>query len=260
MELSIIIPSFERAELLEYGLKSLMLQSIQCKYEIIVVNDGIEDNTQKMCEKYSSLPIKYIFSGHRNEKEKKWRTPGFSINIGAKLAKGKNLILTCPEIYILDLCVNEMVDALNVDPKRLVITNGKDDRQHTILDVLKNSFQIGVLNHMYNTYTPKEGVFELNTEFPFFMGINKEEFISIGGYDEDFVGYCWDDADIVDRLVSNKCYYYKLKNKRVIHLYHPRLRYGLEDTKILWKYNQKLYNDRKNIIIRNQNKAWGKNE
>jgi len=71
MELSIIIPSFKRAELLKYGLKSLAKQKISSAYEVIVLNDGVHDETEKVCESFKDqLNIRYIFTGHRNFPEK----------------------------------------------------------------------------------------------------------------------------------------------------------------------------------------------
>ena len=62
------------------------------------------------------------------------------------------------------------------------------------------------------------------------------------------------------RTLDNNNYigqYYKL-NARIVHLYHPRLRYGNEDTKKLWLMNQNLFHERKGIIIRNKDTEWGK--
>jgi GT2 family glycosyltransferase len=90
------------------------------------------------------------------------------------------------------------------------------------------------------------------------MGMWKDEYISIGGYDEDFTGYAADDNDFTDRMLKNGCSYYYVDAVSV-HLYH-----GLtcdaqpHEENPAWVYNQKLYNERKNIIVRNQGREWGK--
>ena len=255
MELSVVMPSFKRADLLQYGLQSWALQNIKSSYEIIVLNDGIHDETEKVCQMYQSrLPIRYVFTGQRNAQGIVWRTPGFAINIGAQLATGKNILITCPEIYVLNDCVQYMVDSLTDDPRKLVITDGKDDRGATFLNFVKTGYSNVNMLHHYEMGA--KNTHPLNTEFPFFMGMNRKQFMDIGGYDEDFIGYCFDDADIVSRLRKAGCYTHKVAAK-IIHLYHPRLRYGLEEVKDKWKYNEKLYLDRINQVERNVGRPWG---
>ena len=255
MMLSIVIPSFQRADLLEFGLASLAKQTITCDYEVIVLNDGVVDDTEAICTRFSKiLPMKYVYTGYRNAKELKWRIPGFAINIGAKLAQGKNMIITCPEIYVLNNCVEYMVELLNENPKRLVITEGKDDRGANFLNALKFGTDHNILTQMFDGHTGN--THPLNTEYPFFMGMSRQAFLDIGGYDEDFVGFCWDDLDVVTRLQKSGCQYHKITAK-IVHLYNPRLRYGLEDTKVKWKDNEKMFYDRITIIKRNEGRAWG---
>ena len=255
MQLSIIVPSFQRADLLYYGLSSLARQTITCGYEVIVLNDGVPDDTEHICKNFSSkMPIKYVFTGQRNMKGLQWRIPGFAINIGAKMAQGKNMIIMCPEMYVLNDCIEYMIKLLNEDPNRLVIPEGKDDRGANILKAVQTGTTHNILLQMFDAHVAN--VHELNTEYPFFMGMNRQKFIDIGGYDEDFVGFCWDDLDVVTRLKKSGCYYHKI-TARVIHLYHARLRYGMEDVKTKWKSNEKMYYDRLGTIKRNEDKEWG---
>jgi glycosyltransferase involved in cell wall biosynthesis len=67
MRISIIIASFQRARLLQWGLYSLARQAMPCQFETIVVNDGVPDGTESVCNSYRDrLKLKYIFSGQRN--------------------------------------------------------------------------------------------------------------------------------------------------------------------------------------------------
>jgi glycosyltransferase involved in cell wall biosynthesis len=256
MDLSIIIPSFQRADLLDMGLQSLAQQTITSQYEVLVLNEGIEDRTKIICKQYEKyLPMKYVFTGQRNANGIRWRIPAFAINIGVQLSQGKNIILTCPEIYVINDCVQRMIDLMNEDPKRIVITEGKDDRGAIFLGYVKSNYDNNTLNRMYDHGV--KNFHDLNTEYPFFMGINRDEFVSIGGYDEEFGdGYCWDDLDIVTRLKKNGCYYHKI-NSKIVHLYHPRLRYGNDDIKEGWKKNEALFYSKINQIKRNEGRPWG---
>ena len=257
MKLSIIIPSFKRFHLLRWGLKSLSLQTMPSEYEILILNEGLsDDKTAEVCKEFSNLNIRYIFTGQRNTKDElKWRIPCYPINIGIKQSKGEFIIITCPEVYHIDDCISPMIGALEKNPKQMVITKGKDDNIEDFLQCLE----------ITDTRNKEQELFEyyrmcnpLSTNFPFFMAISRSEALEIGGYDEDFgAGICFDDANFVERMLA-KGNTYKTFGLRIVHLYHPRLNYKLEEIQILWKKNEKLYNERKGTIYANQNKEWGK--
>lgn len=252
MKLSVIIPSFQRADLLYYGLNSLLHQQLPDKYEIIVLNDGIIDKTEEVCNSFNNPNIKYIFTGKRNcDGEIKWRIPCYAINIGFKQSQGEFVILTGSEIYHMEKnIITNMLEDLKINPKQLVITEGKDDREGNFLNALKNG---GDLKKEYNNLPHR-----LMTEFPFFMAMERKQVISIGGYDEELgEGYCWDDKDFVDRMICNGAIYKKI-TCRVVHLYHSRLRYGKSDIKNGWLRNKQMYETKKGIIYRNVGKEWGK--
>lgn len=61
MDISVIIPTFNRARLLIQAIKSVQNQTYKPK-EIIVVDDGSTDETKKLVK---NLPIKYIFQENR---------------------------------------------------------------------------------------------------------------------------------------------------------------------------------------------------
>jgi hypothetical protein len=235
--LSIIMPTYARPELLNLGLKSLMIQQFLVPYEIIVLNDYIPDESEAICNSYKDrLNIKYMFVGQRNLESLKWRVPGAVFNEGVKLAQGEFLILTSAEMYHLDnRNVSFLLTRLYHNSKLLTIPYGKDD-DGRILDILKrgNNIPINLYDNLKN----------LNTKLPFCMGISKKQFESIGGFDPAFFeGYCFDDDDFVDRLLKDNCQYFQ-SDAKVIHLYHSRLakdRIGLNNRNELWVKNQRIY-------------------
>ena len=252
---SVLIPSFKRPQLLKWGLFSLSNQQTPYNFEVIVLNDGIEDETKAVCDSFrDKLNIKYIFTGQRNDKQDHWRVPGFAINIGAKHALGKVIIIMCPEIFILDNCLTEMITPLLEYKKLITITNGQWDGHNIFLPYVEKTQGIIDKESPYNKLNHP-----LRTELPFFIGINKEEFISIGGYDEDFIGVAFDDDDLIDRLKADDCDYHKT-NSRIVHLYHPSTELRIDRDPVIeggFKINQNLYSKRKGIIVRNKNREWG---
>jgi len=247
VKLSILVPTFNRNELLELGiLSSLARQTLdKNEYEIIVLNEGSEEGIEDIVYKYQNT--RYIHTG-KTKKEKKWRIPGYAINIGAKLALGDSIIITCPEIYLPENDILSLFSEASKDDKRLIITHGVDDQQGHVLAQAKEGY----------SYLDRTGCVNLNTDFPFFLLVNRKRFIDIGGYDEDFIGYCWDDLDIVDRLLKSGCFYYKIE-RDIIHLFHSRLnREGITEKHDMWIYNKELYYSRVGQNIRNVGKEWGK--
>lgn len=78
---SVIIPTYNRAEDLDRCLKSLQGQTYK-NFEVLVCDDGSTDNTKEIVEKYDSiLPIKYI-------KDENFGGPARPRNSGIKKAKG----------------------------------------------------------------------------------------------------------------------------------------------------------------------------
>lgn len=66
-DISVVIPTFNRAALLAASLASLARQTISGgRYEVIVVDDGSNDATSQVCDQFSGrMPLKYLRIDHR---------------------------------------------------------------------------------------------------------------------------------------------------------------------------------------------------
>ena len=69
MKCSLAMASFNKSEHLELTFPSIVRQNLSFELEIVLINDGMEDDgTKAVCDKYSKkLDIKYVFSGGRNK-------------------------------------------------------------------------------------------------------------------------------------------------------------------------------------------------
>ena len=258
MEVSVIIPTYNRKELLTFGLQSLAKQKVPWPYEIIVLNEYYEDGTREICAPYPN--VRYVMTRPTVPPDNLvWRVPGAAINIGAKLAQAKIIIISCPEIYLLeeDVLFN-IVNPLLTTSKVMTYCIGFDDRNGNILDFIRRGLPFTLLPDKGRIPSDrKRGIYSLNTLYPFFMGINREKFISIGGYDEDFLGgYCFDDNDFMDRMELSGCTYL-LVSGRILHLYHSRLNYKLPAIRTFYDKNLSLYKARMGIVNRNVGREWG---
>ena len=169
--------------------------------------------------------------------------------MGAKLCNGDVIIICCPEIYHFDNSIDSLVKPFKKNKKLMTIPNiARDDISKKVLDFLNG---VGKIDRRLFRLCK-----DLKHTLPFCMGLDKKTFMEIGGYDEDFVGFAWEDIDLVSRLVTYGCQYSKVPCS-IIHLWHKRgtSKGGNYHEKI--KINRQLYEERINIIKRNEGKKWG---
>ena len=258
MKVSLVMGSWNRPHLLNLGLWSLIQQKINYNLEIVVCNDYLPDNTKKICEQYKDkLNIKYIFTGKRNLSGIKWRSAGFALNIGVKQSIGDILILSCPEIVHLNNTIDLIVEPLTNN--RNIMSIGEavffDDTGNVLKFLEKNNTL--ALPIALKTEIQQDPECKMAVQMPYLMGMMKQEYLDIGGYDEDFTGYACEDNDFVGRLKLKGLKYIKTKAE-ILHLYHgSRCDSRVHWNNPKWAYNYNLFKKRKGIIIRNKNKKWG---
>ena len=256
-KISLILPTFLRASLLDLGLSSISKFKYAYPLEIVVVNDGIEDETEKVCDKYRKFfDIKYYFSGHRNiGNTPTFRVPGFAINIGVKRCTGDVIVLSCPEIYHLTNCLDK-VGSLTLNGRYIIIPESMFFDNVGLVTSHLQKDQVTLPIDLFSSLS-SGALGSTAVKMPYLMGIQKAEFMAIGGYDEDFTGYAADDNDFVDRLVGFGLEYHRT-DVRIIHLYHGKVSSpaGQPDNPA-WVHNYNLYKSKKGTLIRNINREWG---
>ena len=64
---SIIIPTYNRSALLERALKSIFDQKVEGTFEVIIVDDGSSDDTEKIVKQQSFLNIFYFYQENQGQ-------------------------------------------------------------------------------------------------------------------------------------------------------------------------------------------------
>jgi len=243
MKASVIIATHRRNPLLKWNLTSLL--RCECEgVEVLVLDDS--HDRDEACEILAAdHGVKYIHTGKTKESDH-WRIPGFAFNIGAKLAQGEILVLSCAEVYhplnTLDLMLSTMDDNTVSIPRCI-----RDDKGSVIAQLSDGGTP---------AMTSVQCLRSLDPTLPFFMATQRQRFLDIGGYDEDFTGVCWDDNDITERLILSGGKYVPV-TADVVHLFHPRHNYRSAAIMKRWNHNKALYDKRRGKIFRNKDKEWG---
>jgi glycosyltransferase involved in cell wall biosynthesis len=99
--ISIIVPTFNRADLLYFTLKSISLQTVdKSLIEIIVVDDGSVDNTKEVVDRFrSDYSIKYYF-----QEDDGYRVAS-ARNVGIENSNGEILIFVDSGVVLQSGCI-----------------------------------------------------------------------------------------------------------------------------------------------------------
>lgn len=262
-KVSIIMSCFNRSDLLKWGLASIHKQEHRHELEVVVVNDGPMDETENVCNSFKGdLNIKYVFVGQRNVGGLIPRNPCFANNIAFKQSSGEIILLTCPEIYQIGTnVISRIVEPLLVNKKILSIPKSFFEDTGYVVQLLSEGYSI---EETFRTHkklrtvgTKKLVKYGTNrTVLPFLMGLWRNCFEEIGGYDEDFTGIAGEDNDFIDRLQLSG-FNYHVTEAEIIHLYHPKVFVKTNNRK-QYKYNVRLRRKKKHTIVRNEGREWGK--
>ncbi len=178
---SIVTTTFNRAPLLEKTLESFAYQQFK-DYEVIVVDDGTDQETPALCGRSWPFPLGYVRLDR--VKQPGYGNPAYPNNVGIRLAQADTIILQNAEVM--------------------------HSRQEVILSLLgcvedNNAVfaQVHAMNadggggqwYCHKTFSPR----------PFFFcgAIRKKWFDDLRGFDEHrFPGYGFDDVQFADRLTA----------------------------------------------------------
>ncbi len=117
LKASIVIPTYNRAKLLNYTLNSIANQCIDKRLiEVIIVDDGSTDNTYSVVNTYKSkMKVRYFFQ------EDKGYRPGSARNVGIKNAEGDIIVFVDSGILLSSRCVLAHINAHSSDMHPTVV-------------------------------------------------------------------------------------------------------------------------------------------
>lgn len=195
MKTCLLITTMNRGPLLRVSLEKLVSGGFTLPDEILVVDDGGNDDTEQVCATAADfLPIRYLY--HDN--------PGASLcsearNVGI-MHTDADAIITCePEVFFETDVIAQML-ALHAEHPEDIINAGtvhkrkRDGGQDTLVEWVA-------------------------THCALYM---RDWLLEVGGWDESFPdNWGWDDTDLVTRLGRRGHGMQKATEIVVIHQWHP---------------------------------------
>lgn len=200
IEASIVIPFRNARFTLERCLNSILRCNAD-NIEIIAVNDGSTDESQAICRKF---PCRVI-SLDKNYGQAHAR------NIGAQSAKGTYLIFMDADVEIIERnTIAAVIDFLK-NNKDFVAVQGiysLESSQRTFLSIYK---------HLYICYIQESQPYGIGDFSGFFVCINKDSFLSCGGFNETLRASANEDTEFGLRLLSKGYKFFTDKKIKVRH-------------------------------------------
>lgn len=239
IKISVIIPTYNRKDLLKKSLEALVNQSLNKNaFEVIVVDDGGSDNTEILCADYKErLNIRYYWQPDKGFRAGKAR------NIGITAAEGKYIVFTDAGVLLHQdalslhlklhhdslvpaVCIGyvygfEVEEAMMADISSLV----SSDNVSGAVDMLEKMHALDIRQNQYNEFG--YNVSSWPAPFDIFwtchVSAEKKALMNAGLFDEAF--NCWggEDVDLGVRLFMQNNRF--IVNRRLcsIHFPHDKL-------------------------------------
>lgn len=203
ISISIIVPCYNQGQYLDDALQSVLAQTFT-DWECIIVNDGSIDSTKEISNKWLKKDPRFKYISQQN------RGLSAARNLGISKAKGR---------YVLPLDAD---DKIGEDYLKLAYDAYKKDSELKVVYCQAEKFGIENKRWMLRPYTPLNLAVS-NIIFCSAM-FKKEDWLHIGGYDENMKGGL-EDWEFWIHLLKNGgkvkqldqvCFFYRIKHSSMI--------------------------------------------
>ena len=185
MDVSIVIPTYNRKKVLKRCLELLFAQNYpKNKYEIILVDDGSTDGTDKMVASLNP-PCKFTYLYQER------KGPHIARNLGITHAEGEIVIFIDSDI----LCPPDLISEHIKYHNRFkdVIVSGPETRTSDLHDKFQD-----IEKRKFKKFWDLSGPSFITSN----LSVKRKYLIRIGGFDEEFEGMGWHDWDLGLRLTK----------------------------------------------------------
>ena len=185
---SVIVPTYNRSDLISETIKSILNQTYK-NFELIIVDDGSTDNTEEVIRKFKDSRIKYI-------KTDNWGGPAKPRNIGIKKAKGEYIAFCDDDDFWLETKLELVTDYIKKVP-------GVDLICH---DEWLETNRVDKKRLTYGPYTTyRDLLFNGNCISTSATVVRRQKILEVGGFSEDMQFNGVEDYDLWLRLAQANC-------------------------------------------------------
>lgn len=191
MEISVIIPTYNNRDVLKKAIEALLVQQFpRDQYEIVVADDGSTDGTAEMVQAIAGpVAVRYVSQGNVGRSAAR--------NLGARAARGRILLFVDSDIWADPGMLAAHYRHYSPEARHL----GVQGRSRTHPDARVTPFM------RVKEITPDLTVRRRRNLAPVHIvtrnfSMLRAEFEEIGGFDEGFTGYGWEDIELAMRLAS----------------------------------------------------------
>ncbi|MEM9719526.1 MAG: glycosyltransferase [Bacteroidota bacterium] len=236
--LSVIIPTYNRCQILAHSLKSLLNQSLEkSRFELIVVDDGSSDETFELVKSFEDrIDLKFIYQADEGFR------PATARNLGIRAASGELIVFIDSGNVLAKDCLDQHLK-FHQNQERDVAAIGNifgytyGDEWLKTFGIPKDSFDIDrtikklerenkfldIREKIYRKY--EDAIQDLHMPWTLFWGgnlsIKKSSLVDVGMFDEDFNGnWGCEDNDLGYRLHHAGILINLCRKAKVIHLPH----------------------------------------
>lgn len=234
MDISIIIVNYNKYELTENCIDSIINNRIALEYEIIVVDNSSTNNSyQYLFNKYKNINYIHIIKNEKND--------GFGIanNIGVTKAESDYILLLNPDVTVPPYSIEKMLNRIQKDDSIGVLgcklLNDDMTLQYSCRSFIKFSEFLlcrtplrkfvtkSYLSKVEDKYLLKEYNHQDEKDVDWLMGscllFKKEVFLRVNGFSTDYFMY-FEDVDICYKIhkIDKKVLYYPIAE--MIHLHN----------------------------------------
>lgn len=252
MDVSIIIVNYKTFKLTKNTIISVIQNTKDLEYEIIVVDNASNDNSIEKIQEYFKDQIIVI----KNDKNIGF---GSANNCGIKISKGKYVFLLNSDTILLNNAIKYLFEFMENNP-RAAITGGNlydlnlnPTHSYSEIPSLKTQFnsQFNYIEKIYKRILGKRSDFNYTME-PKKVGyitgadmmIRRNILLEVGFFDEDFFMYS-EEAELTSRIKKLNMDVYSIPYAKIIHLESKSTRVKLSKVKMMqesyYKYFYKVY-------------------
>lgn len=223
MDVSVIFVNYNTIDLLKNSIKSVIENTVGITYEMIVVDNNSDDDSETVLLKLFPEVVKYV---------KLPKNIGFgrANHEGIKKATGKFVFLLNPDTILLNNAVKLLLDFIVLDPKIGIVGGNLFDENrnptysyHRIIPSIwieeANMLFLGLFRrfyrNMYFNYTLNP--IEVGNVSGANMMFRREDYYEVGGFDPEFFMYS-EETELTFRFKKKGFKVFNVPESKIIHL------------------------------------------